>query len=171
MGKKTWKLALSSIFVALSVTVICIAGFIPTGQLGIVAFSSILVAAAVIEIGMLESICIYGASAILGMLLAADKFSPLIYIFFFGYYPIIKTLIERINNLFYRCFLKLLSFNLALFIFMLLFENLLMMPQIKNTNKWIVHVLTSGIFALFDYGYSKLIWFYIERVSKSLRKG
>ena len=41
---------------------------------------------------------IYAAVAVLSLLFAADKEAALLFVLFFGYYPVLKSFLERISN-------------------------------------------------------------------------
>ena len=97
MSKKTRNLTLSALFAAFTVISLYFASIWPTGLFGLVAFSSLFATAAVIDAGLASGISVFLVSSILGMLIIPDKAAPLLYIFFFGYYPVVKSLIERIR--------------------------------------------------------------------------
>ena len=167
MGKKTRSLTLSALFAALIVISLYIASIWPSGQLGIVAFSSIFIAAAVVEGGLGSSLYVYVVSSALCMLLTPDKTAPLLFILFFGYYPIVKCLIERLRRKVYQWILKLLVFNAALTVIWIFLRGLLFSFAGSLPGAAFIFVGGNIIFALFDYGFSKVIWLYIERISHS----
>ena len=143
-----------------------VTSFWPTGQYGFVAIASLFVAAAVIDIGMVNGIYVFVVSSVLGMLIVPDKASPLLFILFFGYYPIVKSLIEKIGNVFLQWILKLLVFNAALTVMWFLFREMLLGFSEGIPGILIVYILGNVIFVVYDYGYSKVIRFYAERVSR-----
>lgn len=57
--------------------------------------------------------CVYIAVSILSIILVPDKESVLMYTLFFGYYPIIKSNIDKIKFKLIRNIVKLLIYNLA----------------------------------------------------------
>ena len=170
MSKKTRTLTLSALLVALSIISLYIASVWPTGRFGLVAFSSLFVAAAVIEDGFAPGIYVYIISSILGMLIVPNRAAPLLYILFFGYYPIIKSLIERRGHIILQWVLKLLVFNVALTVLWLLLREIVFDFGEVLLAPTVLYLAGNVVFALFDYGYSKVIWFYIGRVSMFRRK-
>jgi len=170
MGKKTRRLTLSAVFSALTVAILYIASVWPTGQLGLVAVSSLLAAAAVIETGPASGLYVFIVSSAIGMLILPNRAAPLLYIMFFGYYPVVKSLIERAGKVFFQWLLKILVFNASLTVIWFLLRGLIFGSFGDTPGAALIYIAGNIIFVIFDYGYTKLIWFYIERVSKYMRK-
>jgi len=170
MNRKTRDLTLSALFAALTLISLYIAAVWPTGLFGLVAFASLFGAAAVVEAGIAPGIYVYAASSVLGVLLLPDKAAPILHIFFFGYYPVAKSLIERLNSKIAQWALKLSVFNIALSALWFLFGALVLDFGDNPPDLILLHLCGSAVFALFDYGYTKVIWLYISRVSKFTRK-
>ena len=165
MNRKTRGITLGALFSALSAACLYIASVWPTGQLGFAAFSSLFVAAAIIEIGLVSGIYVFAVSSAIGMLLAPDKAAPLLFVLFFGYYPVVKSLIERIKPPVVMWFLKLLVFNVSLTVIWL-FMKVLFFGFLENTpGALLIFLFGNAVFVLFDYGYSKVIQFYLSRIS------
>ena len=171
MNRKTRSLTLSALFAALTIVVLYISVLWPTGQLALSAVASFFTVAAVIESGIFYGVYVYAVSAILGFILLPDKTVPLYYILFFGYYPIAKSLIERIEKTPFQWVLKLLVFVAALTV-MWLFVRVLLIDYVWSIpNALIVYAVGCAVFVLYDYGYSKAIGLYLGRVSKFIKKG
>jgi len=170
MGEKTRKLTLSALFSAFAVVLLFIASVLPTGQLGIVAAASLFVAAAVVEAGIGAGAGVFIVSSALGMLLIPNRSAPLLFILFFGYYPALKSVIERVKGTALQWALKLLVFNLALTVIWFFMLEILFAPIDSMPAPLLVYLGGNAIFALYDYGFTKAVWFYIYRVSKHRRK-
>ena len=171
MRRKTRRLTLSAMFVALSVISLWVASTWPTGQLGLCAFASLFVAAAVREMGVVSCIQVFAVGAALAILILPNKSSPLLYILFFGYYPIAKSIIERINRVPLVWILKLALFNVALTAIWVYLRGLL--PSFLHDMPGaaiLLYLGGNGVFVLFDVGYSKLIRFYVDNVSIYINK-
>ena len=166
MSKKTRGITLSAVFSALCVIFLFIASVWPTGQLGLVALSSLFVAAAVIESGVVSGLYVFIISSGLGLLILPNKTAPLLFLIFFGYYPIIKCLIERINQTVIQWILKLIVFNASVTILWLFINELFLAFGDNPPEVWVIYLAGSAVFLLYDYGYTKLIWFYKERISR-----
>ena len=170
MGKKTRALTLSALFIALTVISLYIASVWPTGLFGLVAFASLFSAAAVIEEGVTYGLCVYIVSSLLGILVLPDKAAPILYIFLFGYYPVIKSLIEHLKAVILQWALKLAVFNVSFTVIWFLFRGFIFDFGDRQPNLILLYLGGSLIFAFFDYGFTKLIWLYINRVSKYTRR-
>lgn len=66
-------------------------GLIPIGTYALPAIAGVLLIVAVIEIGAKWAWMIYAAVAVLSLLFAADKEAALLFVLFFGYYPVLKS--------------------------------------------------------------------------------
>ena len=71
---------------------------------------------------------VYLAVAVLSMLFVPDKETALMYTLFFGYYPIVKPFIEKIKIKVIPFILKLLLFNLTVFVIEICCDRLFGIP-------------------------------------------
>lgn len=164
MNKKTRALTLSALFTALCVITLYFASVWPTGQLGIAAFASLFVAAAVIESGLSYGILVYIVSSGLGMLLLPVKTAPLLYALFFGFYPVLKHLAGRVMQTALQWALKILVFNAALTAVHFLIKDIFHNITYRPGGIVILYLGANVVFTVFDYGYSKVLRFYMERI-------
>jgi hypothetical protein len=169
MGKKTRALCLAALFTALSVAILYFASIWPTGQLGFAAAASLFVAAAVIEIGLGPGLYVYIAGSALCMLLLPNRAAPLLFVSFFGYYPVVKSVIERIRGAVVQWALKLIVFNIALSVIWFLLRGIIFNFGDIELNAIFIYIGGNVVFAVFDYGFSKVLWLYINRVSRFTR--
>ena len=170
MSKSTRKITLTAQMSALSIVFLYIDSVFPTGQLGFVAIASLFGIAAVIESGLVSGLIVFVISGILGFLLVPVKSVMFLYVLFFGYYPILKSLIERLRKIVLEWVLKLLVFNAALSVIWLLFRELIFNAEILRFGTAVVYILGNVVFVIFDFGISKLIGFYIMKISKKIRR-
>jgi len=166
MNKKTRDLTLSALFAALTVVSLYIASIWPTGQLGLVAVASLFVAATVIEIGIGSGLSVFVLCSIVGMLILPNRTAPLFFIAFFGFYPIIKSLIERLRGTALQWVLKLAVFNASLTVMWFLMRSLIIGAIANIDGMLLIFIAGNVAFIVYDYGFTKLIWFYINRISK-----
>jgi len=166
MNKGTRTLTLSALFTALSLIMLYIASVWPTGQLGLVAVASLFIAAVVVESGPGSGLSVFVAVSGLGMLIIPNKTAPLLFLMFFGYYPVVKSLIERIGAMPLQWLLKLLVFNASLTAIRFLLKSIVFEFGGYKPGVFLLYLLGNVVFAVFDYGFSKVIWLYISRVSK-----
>ena len=165
------RVATGGIFAALSLLLLYGATLLPSGRIGMVAVAGLVPAAAVIAGGLATGFLCYGATALLGLLLLPDKGCALLYALFFGLYPMVKYLIERLRKLPIEILLKLAFFNLILVIFLFGFSALLfpLLPELMRTPLPLFGI-GNVVFLVYDYGFSKLITYYVSRIRKASRK-
>jgi hypothetical protein len=128
------------------------------------------VTAAVIEAGFGAGAFVFAGSGILAALIVPDKTSALIFALFFGYYPLVKSLAERLRHAVLAWAVKLAAFNASLTVIWFIFKELLFDAGYISLNALIVYAVGNAAFVLYDIGLKRLISFYIVRISKSLRK-
>lgn len=170
-SKSASRVALGGVLAALSLLLLYGATLIPSGRIGVVAVAGLVPAAGVISGGLSAGFLCYGATALLGLLLLPDKGCALLYTLFFGLYPMLKYVIERLRKLPVELLLKLAFFNLILVIFLFGFSALLfpLLPQIMRTPLPLFGI-GNIVFLIYDYGFSKLITYYASRIRKATRK-
>ncbi len=163
-------ITLSALMAALSVSFMYVGNILPTGRLGIIAVASLFVTAAVIEAGLSAGVFVYAGSGLLAALILPDKSSALLFGLFFGYYPLVKSLAERIGKIVLTWAVKLTVFNAAFAVVWFLFRKLLFDADTFTVNTLVAFALGNLVFVVYDLGLTKLISFYIVRISKYLKK-
>lgn len=110
--KKSAKIALSGVLGALAVVCMMLT-VIPVSTLALTALAGIVLAPIALEAGVRWGFAAYAAAAVLTFFIAPDFESKLLFIAFFGYYPTLKLLLDRIRLKAVSWTLKLLLFNAA----------------------------------------------------------
>lgn len=164
--------ALTAVLAAFSLILLYVSCLAPTGRMGVVALAGLLPAAAVVSFGPGAGMLCYAGTGILAFFLIPDKGNALLYLLFFGVYPIVKYAVERLKKLPLELLLKLAFFNIVLSIFWFGFKHVFLaaMP-VGELATWLVYLAGNLVFLVYDFGFSKLIAFYIARIDKALRKG
>ncbi len=104
--------ALAVVFMLLS--------YFPYLTYAIPAVAGLFIMAVVIEINCKWAFLAYLSSAVL-VFISAEPESRLLYIFFLGYYPILKALIEKWKNSVFEWVVKIAVFNLSVLLIYLFF--------------------------------------------------
>ena len=151
--KKTSKIALSAVFAALSVALMALVSIIPNLELALPAISGLFVAVIVVP----------------------NKDSAIIYAVFFGYYPVLKAVLESKTQRAVEYIIKVLTFaGVMTLSYFLMIKFMGIDPDLPDfLGKWAIPAIALlGIiaFLLYDYALSKLITFYCLRLSSKLRK-
>lgn len=169
-SKSASRVALGGVLAALSLLLLYAAALLPTGRIGMVAVAGLVPAAGVISGGLAAGFLCYGAAGLLGLLLLPDKGCALLYVIFFGLYPMIKSVIERLRKLPLELLLKLIFFNIVLAILLFGFSTLLLplLPELLHSTLPIF-LAGNAAFLLYDYGFSKLAAYYAARIHRTTR--
>jgi hypothetical protein len=170
MKKTTRNMAIAAVMTAFTVVFLYIAALLPMEQIGIIALSSLFGIAAVIEGGISADILVFIGSSIIGALIVPNKPMIHFYVLFFGYYPIVKSLAEKLRNNILKWAVKLAVFNLALTALWFFASFLILNPTILQMGTGLIYLLGNLVFVVYDIGLSRLISFYIVRISKHVKK-
>lgn len=164
------KMSFIALLIAITLILLWISSVIPTVNLALIAAAGLVSAAAVVEYGISGGIFCFAGAAVLSAIWVQDKSNVIIYIAFFGYYPIVKSLIERIKKRLPEWVLKILLFNLALTLFCVVYY-LGFLPDIEaGYSILIIFILGNIVFPIYDAGMTKLIGLYINRISKRITR-
>jgi len=164
---KTRVLALCSLFSALGVIILYLGALIEVIDLTMAVVASLLVIIAVIEIGGAYPWLIYAVTSLLSFLLLPNKFVVLVYAAFAGFYPILKSKIERVKGI--ACALvKLCTFNLCL-LAMYGISRLFIIPLETEYGLALTAILLNGVFVLYDFALTRLISAYLFVWRKKLK--
>ena len=170
-GRGAGRVALVGVLAGMSLVFLYLSSLSPTAQLGIVAIAGLFPAGAVVSAGLGAGFFCYGAAGLLGLLLLPDKANALLYLIFFGLWPMVKSLLERLRSRAAEWIAKLAVFNAALTLcYVVLGELFLPFLPKALTAVWMVYAAGNAAFVVYDIGFSKLIAFYVARVDRVLRK-
>ena len=165
LSKRTAFLSVSTV---LCVLFMIFGSFIRTNTIFFTLFASVFVMLGVFEHKISGGVLVYAASSILGFFLVSDKNVLIFFALFFGYYPILKALIERINNIVIEWILKIALGSAAFFILYFLFTNLFVAAEIKLP--FVALFFASAVlFVVYDTALSLFLKFYIERIKPHIK--
>lgn len=94
MLKQSAKTAIGGICAALMLSIMFLLSF-PSTTIAAPAVASIVMLFAVLELGKGWAVGVYAATAVLALLVVPSKEAAVLFVSFFGYYPIIKALLEK----------------------------------------------------------------------------
>lgn len=175
------KVALGAMLSALSV-VILMPSAIQAFVYALPPLAGALVAFSVIEMGKKWAFSVYFCTSAVSIMLIANKEAVILYLFFFGYYPILKAFLEEKCKKPIEYILKLAVFNIAiigayltmLYVFGIPFDKLLDfgidMGALTKYAHWFMLAAGNVIFIMFDIGLSRWISFYLFAFQKKFRK-
>lgn len=171
-GKPAFRLAFCAVVAALEVVLMLAAGLIRVGTYAVPCLAGLLTVAVVIEYRCKWALGVYVTASVLSFFLTADKEAALLFVLLFGYYPILKNVIERrITARFPRWLLKFAVFNAAAIASFYIAALLLGVPASEYTlfGVYLPHVfLLAGnvFFVLYDLSVNVFVRFYVQRLRR-----
>lgn len=168
-NSKSQKVALGGIVTLLSTVSLYISSILPTNRLFFFAVSTFFLAVIIIESNIRLAVLVYVSSSILSFIIIPNKAIVLPYVIFFGYYAIIKSLIERINILAIELLIKLALFNLSVYITYSIFISVLLGNIIIKLPVWAIFLLMQLVFIIYDYAFSLGVYFYRNKIRPKIR--
>ena len=172
--QKSSKTALGAMVAALSV-VIMLLTVVPVLTYTSPAFAGLLIVIIVIELDKKWAFGVYAAVGVLSVLLASDKEAAILYLFFFGYYPILKAIIEgKLKNVF-GWIVKFVLFNTAIVACYFIIAKVLLLPMddFDDFGKYTIPIfLVAGnvVFLLYDLFLTKMVVLYQMKWQQKFRK-
>ena len=158
--------ALAAVFMLLS--------YFPYFTYAAPAVAGLLMIMIVIEVNVKWAFTAYAVSSVLVFLFAEPE-SRLMYICLFGYYPILKALIERINRVSVEWILKLAVFNAAVLliygVFSFIFD--ISVDDFSALGKYGAYIfLAVGnvAFVFYDIAISRMSMLYMARLHDKVKK-
>lgn len=168
---QTRSVAFGGVICGLAVAVMLLSGVFPTAEFSLPAIAGILMIAMVIEYGYKQALLCYLAAAVLCLLLVPNKEAATLFAAFFGYYPILKGLLERVRRRWLEWILKLLVFNAAFIaaylVVIYLFGLTQVLEELQPFGKWGIPLFLlagNAVFVLFDVLLTRLIGLYYARI-------
>ena len=175
--KQSYKIALGGLIMALSIVIMALTTVIPIASFAFPAVAGVLLILLILELNKKWALLVYIGVSILSVFVSSDHTAIISYIAFFGYYPILKEVIEKMRKPLFEWIIKYIVFNLALLLgvglTLLIFGKELLMLEYKGFGEVGIAGLVLGcnaIFAFFDIALTRLITFIIIRILPIFRK-
>ena len=168
---KTMRLTMCAMLAALGVVLLWLGSAVEVVDISMAVVASLLCVFAVIEYGGSAPWLVYGVTAVLSLLLLPQKTPALMYLVFFGYYPILKEKLEK-KPKWAAWIWKEVIFNLALAVLLVL-SHFLLFTAASAGNMVFYYVALVGLaelaFPLYDIALTRLISLYLFRLRKRFR--
>lgn len=171
--KNTKKITLCGMVASLSI-VIMLTSYFPYLTYAIPALAGIFMMVPLIECGVSWSFGTYIASSAI-IFITGETEAKLLYVLFLGYYPILKSLIERINKQAVEWMLKFICFNIAAvafyyvssMLFAVSFDDL---GDFGKYGAFIFLAICNVVFVIYDIGISRVASYYIISLHDKVKK-
>lgn len=175
-AKKSSSVALCGILTAVSLVIMLVSGL-----LGILTLAAPMVVGGLLIIpvkqyGAKVSLTMYAAVSLLSIILVTDKELALVYILFFGYYPIIQGYLDRLMNKAVRRIVKAVIFYAGIFLAVYIAHIIFSVPIFENGNNWVIlsaiiyTVLAGLFFILYDKALRQFFTIYDIRLRPLVEK-
>ena len=154
---------------ALSIVFMFLTGVFPYATYALPALAGMTLIVLVVETNKKWALVAYVAISLISLLVAPDRTAVLLFIAFFGYYPIFKSVIETKCNRITDWVLKILLFNAAVGV-----SYLVMQLFVKTDELWELFgeygvlgliggiLLLNVVFVIYDLAVSRIITAYIH---------
>lgn len=178
--KNASKTAMGAMVAALCIALMLLTAVIPFLSYAMPMIAGALITVMVIECDKLWALFVYVSVSILSLLVVPDKSAGLAFLFYFGYYPILKNILESKFNKTAETIIKyaniifvvLGAYFLALKFFGIDTDDMEFI--VPHLGKWytylILSLLTAIFFKLYDTALSKAILLYERVFRKKFRK-
>ncbi len=163
----SYRVALGGIVAAFCLVGMFLTGIFPLLYLVFPMISGVLLLIIVQEVGTPWAWVTYVTVSLLSLFVTYDKEAALIFIMFFGSYPIYQKYLNRIKPLFLRILIKLLIFNVLMYayfkfnVYVLGLDDLL--EAIEDFGKYggiIMLVLLNPFFLMYDFSLAGMVRMY-----------
>ena len=171
--KNTKKITFCGIVASISI-VIMLTSYFPYLTYAIPALAGLFMMIPLIECGVLWAVGTYIASAMI-VFITGEMESKILYVMFLGYYPVLKSLIEKINKQFIEWILKLICFNIAAVAFYYV-STVVFGISFDDFGQWdkygalLFLALCNVVFVLYDIGISRVATYYMFTLHDKVRK-
>jgi hypothetical protein len=162
---KSLKLARGGIYTAIGFLCIYLSSVIPVNKFYLMGIAACIIPISVITTGLKNSYIVYISTSLLSLIVLGLRGSVFSYIAFFGIYGFIKYYIEKLKNFYLEIALKLVFFNISLYLIFLLFKSFIAMPTTKFPMPVII-IICEFVFLIFDYALSVFITYFSTRYLK-----
>ena len=154
--------------------VMMLGAYFPYLTYTIPAFAGLCIMVVLLELGAKWAISAYITSAVLTLLFCEPE-AMLMYVFLFGYYPILKAFIEKINKPLLEWPIKMIFFNVVVilvysFIAQLFGVNMSDTNDFGKYTVYIVLAVANVVFVIYDITVAKMATFYIYIIKPKLNK-
>ena len=175
--KPSYKIALGAVFMALSAIFMMATSVIPIASFAFPAIAGALLIVINVELGRKWALLVYVGVSLLSLFLSSDHTAVVSFIVFFGYYPIVKGIIEKCRKPVLEWVLKMLLFNAAIavgvLLTILLFGMDILLMEYSEFGKaglGIFILACEVIFVVFDIALTRLITLLIYRILPKMRR-
>lgn len=159
--KQTGKVALGGVFGALSLMFMLLTVF-PLGTYALPAIAGAVLIPVVVEVGAGTGWMVYAAVALLSLLVAPDMEAKVLFVGFFGYYPVLKAQLERLRMRWLEWTIKFSVFNVSMVLsYVLMLYVFHLDPETFTFGgvnlAWVMLAAGNVVFLIYDFALTSLV--------------
>lgn len=178
--RQSSKIALGGIIAALSVVLMMLT-IIPSMTFVLPAIAGVLLMIMVIEVNKAWAFMVFVAVSLISVFVVPDRMAAVMYILFFGYYPVLKALMESKLPRALEVILKFVVFNAAIVAAYYLLTFVMGIPVLE-LDFWIerglpmaaviaiILVFANLVFFVYDLALSRLVEMYLNHWRKYFKR-
>lgn len=168
------RLAVCSIVAALSVVLLFLGGITYVLAYAMPMLVGLLMIMLNTTFGSKSAWITYAAVSLLSFILVSDKECMMMYIMFFGYYPIVRCYLEKLKSRVISFLLRLLMFNAALTLCELLLVYIFRIPFLEEgEGRYVIiifAVMMNILFVIYDRLISVITQLYKIKIEKRIKR-
>lgn len=175
--RTSYKVSLGGMIMALSTLCMTATNLFPAASFALPAIAGFLIIPVNLELGKKWAFSVYVGVSLLSIFISSDHTAIISFVAFFGYYPIVKGIIEKLRRSVLEWIIKILLLNCAILVGILItlaffgFEMLLLEYGEFGKIGILVYILClNGAFVLFDIALTRMITLIILKFIPLLKK-
>ncbi len=169
MARKSTQVAIGGVAAGLCLLLMFMTGMIPFATYALPAVSGIVLIAVVAEMGWRTALVVYATVSLLSIGIVPDREATLLFIFFFGYYPVIKGLLERLPFKPLQLLVKFAIFNATMVFSYIVIIYVLGIPDILESfgdfgrySALVILGMGNLVFAVYDFALTNISIVYLQ---------
>ena len=174
VNKSSTRIALGGLSASLCLVVMLTTALIPFATYALPALAGILLIPIVLELNAKTAWCCYCAVSLLSLLIVPDRETALMFIAFFGYYPILKFKLDKIKLAVPRWITKFFIFNAAIcsayFLIIYIFGLSYLLDEFAGGFGILLIIVANICFPIYELALRNMYLFYVYRVRKMIFK-
>lgn len=171
MKQKSKCVSLCGMMCALAIVMLTSGSIMPLATFCAPAIAGMMLLPIAVDYGTRPALVCYGATSALSVLLVPDKEIAALFVFFLGYYPVLKAYLEKLRFKVLRLLAKLLVFNVAIVSMYWVLLHLFAMQQLVQefaemgqSFNLILLLLGNVCFLLYDVLLQKILLIYVYKI-------
>ncbi|MCH5316428.1 MAG: hypothetical protein J1E05_00505 [Eubacterium sp.] len=175
MRKKSLRVAVCGLAAALSVTLMFIGGVVYIFAYTVPMLLGLISVMIKKSFGTPSAVFVYIAVSLLSLMLVPEKECVMMFVLFFGYYPIIRESFEKIKSKAIRFILKFILFNVSLTVIELICFYIFGIPFFEDGvfSAWLIIGFAAAmnlVFVMYDFLLKSFLILYEQKIEKRIKK-